>query len=155
MKKEIEHKFLVISDEWRSSVIQSIPIKQGYIYTGPPLAVRIRIEPNKCHLNLKKLITATERDEYEYPIPHEDAEDLLEKFRTGCIIEKIRHIVMYAGKRWEIDEFLGENEGLLIAEIELQNKDEEIVLPPWLGENVSSDTRYLNTSLAINPYVKW
>ncbi|HOQ32506.1 MAG TPA: CYTH domain-containing protein [Candidatus Hydrogenedens sp.] len=155
MKKEIEHKFLVISDEWRSFIIQSIPIKQAYIYTGPPLAVRVRIEPNKCTLNLKKAIIATTRDEYEYQIPDEDAEELMKNYITGYIIEKVRHIVFYKGQRWEIDEFSGANNGLIVAEIELKNEEEKIIIPPWLGKEVSHDKKYLNTSLALLPYSKW
>ena len=155
MPKEVENKFLIISDEWRDFIIKSIPIKQAYIYTGPPLAVRVRIEPEKCTLNLKKSIVATTREEYEYQIPFEDAKELLEKFSTGHVIEKIRHIVLYEGQRWEIDEFLGENLGLIVAEIELQREDEQFQRPHWLGKEVSHDTRYLNTSLALYPFSKW
>ncbi len=155
MPKEIEHKFLVISDEWKKFVIKSIPIKQAYIYTGPPLAVRVRIEPDRCTLNLKKSIVATVRDEYEYLIPEEDAEELINNFTTGCVIEKIRHIVQYEGQHWEIDEFLGENRGLIVAEIELKNESAEIKRPPWLGKEVSHDSRYLNTSLALHPFSQW
>lgn len=155
MTKEIEHKFLVISDEWRSLIIKSIPIKQAYIYTGPPLAVRVRIEPDKCTLNLKKAIVATTRDEFEYIIPQADAEELMKNFVTGFVIEKVRHIVLYEGQRWEIDEFSGANSGLIVAEIELKQEEEKISVPPWLGKEVSHDPRYLNTSLATNPYKFW
>ncbi len=155
MPKEIEHKFSVISDKWRSLITKSIPIKQAYIYTGPPLAVRIRIEPDKCTLNLKKSVVATAREEFEYQIPHQDAEELIKNFSTGYIIEKVRHIVFYENQRWEIDEFFGANNGLIIAEIELKNENEEITLPPWLGKEVSNDPRYLNTSLSQCPYTLW
>ncbi|MGC8737492.1 MAG: CYTH domain-containing protein [Candidatus Hydrogenedens sp.] len=155
MSKEIEHKFLVISDDWRASIIKSIPIKQAYIYTSPPLAVRVRIEPDKCTLNLKRAIVATTRDEFEYTIPYADAEELIRNFVTGYIIEKVRYIVMYEGQRWEIDEFTGANSGLIIAEIELKKEEEKIIIPPWVGEEVSNDARYLNTYLSINPYKFW
>lgn len=155
MTKEIEHKFLVVSDEWRSLITKSIPIKQAYIYTGPPLAVRARIEPDKCTLNLKKSIIATARDEFEYIIPREDAEELIENFSTGYIIEKVRHIVFYESQRWEIDEFSGANSGLIVAEIELKEEGEKIAIPSWLGKEVSHDPRYLNTSLSICPYTLW
>lgn len=155
MGKEIERKFLVVSDEWRSYVEKSFQIKQAYIYTGPPLAVRVRIQPDKCTLNLKKSIVHTVRDEFEYSIPREDAEILIKEFHTGHIIEKIRHIVMYEGQRWEIDEFLGENKGLIVAEIELKEEKEAISFPPWIGEEVSHDPRYLNTYLSMCPYSFW
>jgi len=155
MPKEIEHKFLVVSDEWRSLIVKSIPIKQAYIYTGPPLAVRVRIEPGKGTLNLKKSIVATTRDEFEYKIPWEDAEELIQNFSTGYIIEKVRHIVIFENQRWEIDEFSGANTGLIIAEIELKEESERISLPTWLGEEVSYDPRYLNTSLSLCPYTLW
>ncbi len=154
MPKEIEHKFLVISDKWRSLVVNSIPIQQAYIYTGPPLAVRVRIEPDKCTLNLKKAIVATEREEFEYAIPREDAVVLMEHFSIGYIIEKIRHIVWYQDQRWEIDEFLGVNEGLIIAEVELE-REKEINTPPWIGKEVSHDPCYLNSHLTLHPYKTW
>ncbi|MCA1902247.1 MAG: CYTH domain-containing protein, partial [Candidatus Hydrogenedens sp.] len=127
----------------------------AYIYTDPPLAVRIRIEPEKCTLNLKKAIVATTRDEFEYVIPYKDAEEMIKNFITGYIIEKTRHIVVYEGQRWEIDEFWGANSGLIIAEIELKDEGDEIAIPPWLGKEVSHDARYLNSYLCKYPYTLW
>ena len=155
MPKEIERKFLVKSDEWRNYISKTIPIKQAYIYTGPPIALRVRITPEKATLNLKKSTIDTTRDEFEYEIPRAHAEELLQKFVSGYVIEKLRHIVFYEGIKWEIDEFLGENEGLILAEVELDEISTVFTKPPWLGEEVSSDFRYLNTYLSQHPFKKW
>lgn len=155
MPKETERKFLVKSDEWRNSISETIPIRQAYIYTGPPIAIRIRITPEKATLNLKKATLETTKDEFEYEIPTTHAEELLQKFTSGYTIEKNRHIVFYQGIKWEIDEFLGANEGLILAEVELPTDTAELPIPPWLGKEVSSDFRYLNTYLSQHPFKTW
>lgn len=155
MPKETERKFLVRSDEWRSLVVQTIFIKQAYIYTGPPIAVRVRITDTKCTLNLKKATLESTRDEYEYEIPRGDAEELIEKFTTGFSIEKYRHIVYHNGIKWEIDEFLGKNTGLIIAELETSDPLPQLEIPKWLGDEVSNDIRYFNSYLALHPYSTW
>lgn len=155
MAKEIERKFLVSSEDWRKYIHESRRITQAYLYTGPPLAVRVRIDSGRATLNLKKATLSTVRDEFEYEIPLHDAEMLIEHFRTGFTVEKIRHIVYWGGKEWEVDEFLNENAGLVVAEVELTDEHEELELPSWLGREVSGDGRYLNTSLSQHPYRFW
>ncbi|MCX8065220.1 MAG: CYTH domain-containing protein [Candidatus Hydrogenedentes bacterium] len=155
MPKEIERKFLVKSDEWRSNISQTTFIKQAYIYTGPPIALRVRITDEKCTLNLKKAILETTRDEYEYEIPRNDAEELIEKFATGFPIEKYRHIIYYKGMKWEVDEFLGKNKGLILAEVEIPDPLISLDIPSWIGNEVSNDIRYLNSYLSLHPYSTW
>ncbi len=152
---EIERKFLVVDDSWRESASDGVPILQGYITTGPPIAVRVRVAGGQATLNLKKSTVDIARDEFEYPIPGDEAAQLLGHFCVGHIIQKLRHNVEYRGFRWEIDEFEGSNEGLVVAEIELASVDQPFEVPPWAGKEVSGDPRYLNTSLSVRPYRDW
>ncbi len=154
MGKEIERKFLVIGERWKEGAT-AIRYRQGYLAVGPPVAVRIRIAGVEAFLTIKKSTLDITRDEFEYPIPIEDAEAMLNGLLQGKPIEKIRYKVTYGGMLWEIDVFEGANEGLVVAEIELSHPDQDFERPPWLGEEVSGDPRYLNTSLSRNPYSQW
>lgn len=154
MGLEIECKFLVNKDCWQAPD-NGEHLAQGYIANNEhKLSVRVRIAADVAWLNLKGRINDIARHEYEYQIPLRDAQELLQNF-AGNIVEKIRYQVDYAGYVWEVDEFLGDNIGLIVAEIELDSEDEQFEKPPWLGEEVSSDPRYLNTSLAQVPFSKW
>lgn len=154
MKKEIERKFLVFSDAWRSGA-SGTPIRQGYFCYGPPVAVRVRICGEKANINIKMSTTDIVRDEFEYSIPLADAELLLERFCKGCIIEKMRYCVEFGGNRWEVDEFFGENAGLVVAELELEDPEQQFGKPGWVGDEVSGEPRYLNTSLSMRPFRIW
>jgi len=154
MPREIERKYLVMGDGWRAGA-EGVLCRQGYLCVGPPVAVRVRIMGEESTINVKAAVVDITRDEYEYPIPMGDAEELLEHHCMGHPIEKTRHVVRFAGKKWEIDEFHGVNGGLIVAEIELDNAEEEFEKPPWLAEEVSGDPRYLNSHLTMHPFSKW
>ena len=117
--------------------------------------MRVRIQGDRANLNVKRAVVAIVRDEFEYPIPIEDAQALLDGLCMGNIIEKTRHKIPYAGLIWEVDEFHGANSGLVVAEIELEDEHQAFDKPPWIGDEVSDDPRYLNTSLAQHPYSAW
>ena len=166
MGKEIERKFLVRDDTWRVEADAGLHCAQGYLCVGPPVAVRVRIMGGKAMLNIKKAVLSTggeipgaihavERDEFEYPIPLDDAEALLAGLCNGYPIEKTRHKFSYGGYVWEIDVFAGENAGLIVAEIELSSADEPFERPSWLAEEVSHDPRYLNSNLSRKPFSQW
>ena len=151
MASEIERKFLVRGDAWRPGppgVLQ----RQGYLSVEDP-TVRVRIEGERATLTVKGAQKGLTRPEFEYEVPLEDAEELL-KLCTFAV-EKTRCVREFGGRRWEIDEFHGANEGLVIAEIELAREDESFALPLWLGAEVSRDPRYRVSSLARNPFGKW
>lgn len=155
---EIERKFLLRDDSWRSCVSASAVFKQRYLpfRSGPEhLSGRIRIAGSRAWITIKSAVKGFSRDEFEYEIPLEDAEQMLERFCTGNTVSKIRHTVEYLGYRWEIDEFLGENAGLIVAELELESENQRFPIPPWLGEEVTGDYRYSNSVLAENPYSSW
>jgi adenylate cyclase len=153
---EIERKFLVAGDAWRSAVARSQRLVQGYLMpsgTGA-CSVRVRIGGDLAWLNIKSAIAGVERAEYEYPIPRADAEQMLQRFCTGAI-EKIRHHVPHAGRTFEVDEFGGENAGLIVAELELETADAQFERPAWLGREVSHLRRYYNLHLVDHPYARW
>jgi adenylate cyclase len=156
MAVEIERKFLVTIDAWRRGVSHSQRMAQGYL-AGPPASrcsVRVRIAGDEAHLNIKSATLGVERDEFEYPIPLADAKHLLATL-AGRRVEKIRHHVAAAPHVFEIDEFLGENAGLVVAEVELGHVDEAFARPAWLGPEVTDLARYYNLNLATNPYARW
>ena len=156
MAREIERKFLVTGDVWRRSASRCERMVQGYL-AGPPAArcsVRVRIAGDAAHLNIKSATIGIERDEYEYEIPLADAERMLATL-AGERVEKIRHHVEVEGYLFEIDEFLGDNAGLIVAEIELARADDPVPRPPWLGREVSGLAHYYNASLAAHPYSRW
>jgi adenylate cyclase len=156
MPVEIERKFLLASDAWRRDVSRSEPMAQGYL-AGPPASrcsVRVRIAGDEAWLNIKSLTLGVERDEYEYAIPRADAERMLATL-CGERVEKIRHHVTVGGHLFEVDEFIGDNAGLVVAEIELSHADEPFERPAWLGREVTPLARYYNVNLATHPYSRW
>ena len=155
MAIEIEHKFLLKNDTWREQVSHSVRYCQGYLSALPTCSIRVRISDKQAWLNIKSATLGTQRLEYEYEIPVNDANELLSELCKKPIIEKIRHFVNYENKLWEIDEFLGENLGLYVAEIELNTVTESFKKPAWCGREVSDDKRYYNNNLALAPYSTW
>lgn len=156
MAVEIERKFLVVGDAWREGVSRSEPMLQGYL-AGPPAArcsVRVRIAGDIAFLNVKSATTGVVRDEYEYSIPPADARRMLETL-AGDVVAKVRHHVDVDGHLFEIDEFSGDNAGLIVAEIELDDVDAAFPRPAWLGREVSHLVRYYNLNLAKHPYARW
>lgn len=155
MAREIERKFLLRDDSWRGQVESSQRMAQGYLQRSADTAIRVRIAGGQAHLNIKKSLDGIHRLEYEYPIPLQDAEELLAQVALPTPIDKTRHLVRIGQHTWEIDEFHGDNAGLVVAEIELAHADEAFEWPGWLGEEVSTDTRYFNSSLSERPYTSW
>ena len=154
MPKEIERKFLVTSNAYKAG-ITPVLIQQGFISTEKDRVVRVRVKGDKAFLTIKNAGIGISRNEYEYPIPQEDAKELLEGFCLQPLLEKYRYIVEYEGHTWEVDEFLGENEGLVVAEIELRSEDDPFRKPDWLGNEVTRDERYYNANLVDHPYNIW
>lgn len=155
MAVEIEHKFLLASDDWRENVTESVVYRQGYLSSQPTSSIRVRVSNNKAWLNIKSAVIGTQRHEYEYEIPLSDAQEILNNLCVKPLIEKTRHFVTYENHQWEIDEFEGENAGLIVAEIELDSIDETFAKPAWLGAEVTHDLRYYNNNLAKNSYSQW
>jgi CYTH domain-containing protein len=152
MATEIERKFRVHGTGWAQGA--GTRIRQGYLNRDKERTVRVRIAGDKAFLTIKGVSRGASRAEFEYPIPPEDAEQLL-KLSDGPIIEKIRYVIDHEGSTWEVDEFHGDNAGLVVAEIELTSEDQPFSRPPWLGSEVTEDSRYFNASLASHPYTKW
>lgn len=154
MAIEIERKFLVTSDAWRAGAKRKRYV-QGYLQNTEACAVRVRIAGDDAFLTIKGKAEGIARAEFEYPIPVADADAMLKKLVSGGIIDKVRHVVRHGDHVWEVDEFSGENAGLVVAEVELTRPDETFARPPWLGEEVTHDPRYLNASLSKRPYRTW
>ena len=156
MAREIERKFLVTGNGWRAGA-RGVPYRQGYLSAGADAGctVRTRVAGEHAWLTVKGPAAEGARDEYEYPIPVADAEEMLERLCAGGRIEKIRHRVAHAGHTWEVDEFTGENAPLVVAEVELDRIDAEVSLPPWVGLEVTYDPRYTNAALARHPFSRW
>lgn len=150
---EIERKYLVKDDNWRSL---GVPVHyvQGYLVSDGIRTVRVRIAGDNGYLTIKGKSNGYSRAEFEYPVPAADAREML-KLCTIPVIEKYRTKVSYGGKIWEIDQFEGQNKGLIMAEIEIISEDEEFVMPPWIGEEVTGDLRYFNSNLAVYPFQNW
>lgn len=156
MGVEIERKFLLASDSWRSGAGRGVRMVQGYFERAPEgPTVRIRIAGECAYLTIKGAAKHFSRSEFEYAIPVADAEAMLREFCSGRLVEKTRYLVPFAGAVWEVDEYHGENEGLFTAELELNSEEDSFVPPPWLGREVSGDRRYTNGSLSGNPYRRW
>lgn len=151
---EIERKFLVKNENFKTEATERYLYRQGYIEGTVAATVRVRVIEDKGFFTVKSKSVTFTRNEYEYEIPLADAKEMLESL-CGNKVEKYRYIVWHDGKRWEVDEFLGANEGLLVAELELQSEQETFALPDWLGEEVSHDFRYRNSHLATNPFQNW
>jgi CYTH domain-containing protein len=154
MAKEIERKFIVKSTEYRD-LAEPIAFKQGYISRVPGKIVRIRLAGQQGFVTIKGISTGCERDEFEYEIPPTDAQQILDKLCEKPLIEKTRRTITYDNKVWVVDEFKGENEGLVVAEIELLSSDEHFEKPLWLGCEVTSNPRYYNSHLVVHPYKDW
>jgi adenylate cyclase len=155
MATEIEHKFLLRDDRWRSQVERSTRMRQGYLTSDARCSVRVRIADGQGFLNLKSGALGIQRSEYEYPIPLAEAEEILDILCEKPLLEKTRHFLWFGEHLWEIDEFEGDNAGLIVAEVELSQSDEPFARPDWLGEEVSHDIRYYNSQLARRPYQTW
>ena len=153
MNIEIERKFLLKNDNWREGAV-GVHYKQAYLNEKGDNTVRVRIEGEKAKLTIKGKSSNISRLEFEYDIPMEDAEALFTLAKTP-IVEKYRYKIMYAGNCWEVDEFLGLNRGLVVAEIELESEIQSFEKPDWIGMEVSGDKRYTNANLARKPYCEW
>ena len=153
MSKEIERKFLVKKNLFEITG-EGQYIAQGYLSSTPERTVRVRIKNHKGYLTVKGKNKGISRSEFEYEIPEVDAEELLELCEQSIIIKR-RHIVKFKKSTWEVDIFEGDNEGLIVAEIELKSEEEIFDKPEWIGEEVSFDTRYYNSNLSKNPYKSW
>jgi len=155
MAIEIERKFLLTNSFWRSLTHQSIAYRQGYLNSDAHSSVRVRVSDSSAKINIKSATIGATRQEYEYDIPSSDAHELLNTLCHAPLIEKTRHLVKVGLHTWEIDEFEGENAGLIVAEIELSQENESFEIPHWIGEEVTSDIRYYNNQLTKNPYSSW
>ena len=153
MAFEIERKFLVKGFEWRNE--QGTFYRQGYLNSNKKRNVRIRVIADKGYLTVKGMSQGAVRLEYEYEIPKADADAMLENICEKPLIEKKRYTIDYKGFVWEIDEFLGANKGLIVAELELESEDQAYVKPEWIGEEVTGDPKYFNSSLIHRPYSQW
>jgi len=152
---EIERKFLLKSSHWQKKARPGVKFRQGYMVEKGSASVRVRIEGDRANLNIKSTELGMYRLEYEYPIPLHEAVEMLDKLCLKPLIEKKRYETEFATHTWEIDVFTGDNEGLIVAEIELGNTDEVFERPDWLGEEVTDDSRYYNVCLVTHPYKDW
>lgn len=154
MATEIERKFLVKSEEWRN-LATGIIYRQGYIATKNVTTVRVRLAGNQGYLTIKGTTQGISRAEYEYEIPAVDAQEMLDNLCESPLIEKTRYKIVIDDLVWEVDEFVGENQGLIIAEVELSDANQTINIPDWIGQEVSDDARYYNANLVQHPYSQW
>ena len=154
MATEIERKFLVKGEQWRSLATGTV-YRQGYLSTKKGCTVRVRLVGDRGYLTIKGLSQGISRAEYEYPIPAKDAQEMLDNLCEPPLIEKTRYKIEIAGLIWEVDEFAGENQGLIVAEVELTNENQTIELPDWIDQEVSDDHRYYNVNLVQHPYSQW
>ena len=154
MGKEIERKFLVKGDEWRK-LAAGVHYRQGYLNSAKERTVRIRTVGEKAVITVKGPTVGVTRMEFEYEIPFEDCTAMLDNLGEKPLIEKTRYKIPMEGFVWEIDEFFGANEGLIVAEIEIPSEDAAFPKPDWIGEEVSGDPRYFNSNLVRNPYTTW
>jgi adenylate cyclase len=155
MALEIERKFLLRNEDWRAGVRERTLLRQGYLANTERASVRVRLAGEQGWLSVKAMTPGIARAEYEVAIDGADAAAMLEQLCEGPLIEKWRHLLVYENHEWEIDEFLGENAGLIVAEIELDSEHDEFARPAWLGAEVTADVRYYNFRLATEPYRHW
>ena len=155
MAIEIERKFLLANDGWRALVSKSTHYRQGYLNSDEHSSVRIRVSDDTAKINIKSATVGAQRQEYEYDIPAQDAHELLDTLCHKPLVEKTRHIVVIKQHTWEIDEFAAENQGLIVAEIELTIVGEYFCKPDWVDKEVTDDLRYYNNQLSKNPYKNW
>lgn len=155
MGVEIERKFLVNKEKWELvEKPKGNHFRQGYLVTDPTKTIRVRITDSSSYLTIKGISVGATRQEFEYEIPKIDAEQLLNQFAVSDV-KKIRYEILFDGKIWEVDEFFGENLGLLLAEIELENESDIVELPDWIEREVTNEENYYNSNLSINPFLKW
>jgi CYTH domain-containing protein len=154
MGTEIERKFLLKGDAWRA-LARGTAYRQGYLSTVKERTVRVRTVGERGFLTVKGVTTGVRRAEFEYEIPRADADAMLDDLCERPLIEKTRYRIEHGGLVWEVDEFFGENAGLVLAEVELDSESQKIALPGWVGEEVSGDPRYFNANLIKNPYSTW
>ncbi len=155
MSVEIERKFLPKDDAWRQAVHGSQRLRQGYLNNETRCSVRVRTSSDQGWLNIKSVTIGAQRQEFEYEIPVDEAHKMLDTLSLKPLIEKVRHFVKVGQHIWEIDEFEGDNAGLIVAEIELDHPEDEFEKPNWLGVEVTHDVRYYNTSLCRHPFKEW
>lgn len=154
MGTEIERKFLLKDDAWRTGAVGTM-YRQGYLNSAKERTVRIRTVGDRAFLTVKGVTTGATRAEYEYPIPFDDCNAMLDTLAEKPLIEKKRYRIRHGGLTWEIDEFFGENLGLVVAEIELQSENQAFDRPQWIGAEVTGDPRYFNSNLIKHPYTRW
>ncbi len=153
MDIEIERKFLMVGDSWKSQAGEGVPCRQGYLLSDEEKTVRVRMMGEQAFLTIKGATTGISRSEFEYAIPAPEGAALLALCSNG--VEKTRYRIIHAGMVWELDVFEAENSGLVMAEIELESEDQPFALPAWAGDEVSGDLRYCNAWLAKQPYCDW
>ncbi len=152
---EIERKYLVVDDSWREHARGAVSYRQGYLTKGESSSVRVRIGDDRAYLNIKSATLGVSRAEFEYDIPTADAEQILEQLCRRPLIVKTRYRLTHGSHEWEVDVFGGENEGLVVAEVELADPAEDFEAPPWIGAEVSDDPRYYNACLVDHPFREW
>jgi CYTH domain-containing protein len=155
MAKEIERKFLITDESWRSVAGVGTRYRQGYLSTVKERTVRVRTIDDKGFLTIKGITTGVTRLEYEYEIPAKEADEMLTELCEKPLIEKNRYKFETDGLTWEIDEFFGDNQGLIIVEVELESEEQKYTAPSWVGEEVSGDPRYFNSNLTKHPFKNW
>jgi len=155
MSVEIERKFLVKGDGWRREAVAAAELRQGYLANTQSSSVRVRVAGGGGWLSVKAMRAGRSREEFEYAIPLADARALLDAFIEGPPVEKTRHRVPAGRHEFEVDEFQGANRGLVVAEVELDEPDEDFPRPPWLGDEVTDDVRFYNFQLAARPFRDW
>lgn len=154
MGKEIERKFLVRNDAWRG-LAKGTLYRQGYLYNSEKQTIRVRTTDDQAFLTIKGPTVGATRSEYEYEIPLADGNAMLDTLAERPIIEKMRYKISFAGLIWEIDEFFGDNAGLIVAEVELESEGQLFQKPEWAGDDVTADPRYYNANLVKNPFTRW
>lgn len=154
MGTEIERKFLLKGDAWRAGAT-GVMYRQGYLSSVKERTVRIRTVGDKAFLTIKGITVGATRAEYEYPIPLDECNAMLDTLAEKPLIEKKRYKIKHGGLTWEVDEFFGDNKGLIVAEVELESETQPFATPEWVGEEVSGDPRYFNSNLIKHPFNKW
>lgn len=159
MAREIERKFLLADQSWKPLAFKQTHFAQGYLNDisekNAKSSVRVRIEGEQANMNIKSLEIGLSRDEYEFKIPLAEAKKILATLTVGPVVEKIRYLVKVDQHTWEVDEFLGDNQGLLVAEVEIASEDEKVTIPDWTGREVTEEARFYNVSLSKRPFNLW
>lgn len=155
MATEIERKFLLKNSSWKELADEGTQYTQGYLVGSKHASVRVRIQGKRAFLNIKSATIDITRQEFEYEIPLNEATEMLETLCEKPLIDKVRYLIKNENHVWEIDVFSGDNDGLIVAEIELKDKDENFTKPDWLGDEVSDDERYYNVCLVKHPFKDW